>query len=122
MLLAHLSSTSASQHSGPTTSSMPSPRGLVWPSSGGSKHEKVGAAALAPQTSPRATARDAMSERMVVTMLPLYFVVVLGKRQVVVVVVAVVVVAVVAVVVVVVILCRLDCRVSEGSLFGAKQG
>lgn len=69
---AHLSSTSASQHSASTTSSNPSPRGLVWSASGGSKQENVGAA-LAQQTNPRAMARDPMSERMMM------FVLVLGK-------------------------------------------
>ena len=50
---------------------MPSPRGLLWPSPGGSKQEYVGGAAWALQTSPRATAMAtvAMSARMIMTML-----------------------------------------------------
>lgn len=61
---------SASQHSDPTMSSMPNPRGLVCPSSGGSKHEYVGAAALATlqMLSPRAR-NVAMSERMMAALL-----------------------------------------------------
>jgi len=59
---------SASQHIDPTTSSIPSPRGLVWPSSGGSKHENVGgtlwALARLQMLSPKA-AIVAMSERIV---------------------------------------------------------
>ena len=43
---------------------MPSPRGLVWSSlAGGSKQEYLGAA-LAQQTSPKATARVTMLVRM----------------------------------------------------------
>ena len=48
-LYTHVSSMSASQHSSSTTSSKPSPRGLVWPSPlGGSKQEYLGAAFVQP--------------------------------------------------------------------------